>query len=367
MKPGFDGRVGLQQRVLPHYRQAFFDRLAQACSGGLSVFAGKPRPKEAILPTEHLDQAEYWPARNTHLLDGAFYLCSQPGIVEWLEEIQPDALILEANPRYLSNRKAIRWMKRRGKPVIGWGLGAAPPAGLLAPIRILARRSYYQHFDAMIAYSSRGAEQFAAYGVPRQATFVALNSVAPAPPAPPQRQPVENRPVRLLFVGRLQHRKRVDLLLRACQSLKHPVELRIVGDGPAREIWEQLANRVFPTAEFTGAQTGQDLQKHYHWADLFVLPGTGGLAVQEAMAHGLPVVVAQGDGTQRDLVTNDTGWLVQPGDLSSLLSTLERALAHPTRLPEMGRAAHAFVVQHANIDAMTRVFVQALEFASEEA
>lgn len=367
MKPGFEGRVGLQQRVLPHYRQAFFDRLAQECDGGLSVFAGKPRPHEAILTTDKLDRAEFWPASNIHLFSGALYLCSQPGVVDWLEATQPDALVLEANPRYLSNRKAIGWMKKQGRPVIGWGLGAAPPTGPLGPIRSWARRSYYRRFEAMIAYSSQGAEQFAAYGVPREAVFVALNSVTAAPPSPPDRPPIENRPVRILFVGRLQSRKRIDLLLRACQTIQKPIELRIVGDGPSRKEWSQLAAQILPTTLFTGSQTGQDLEKHYLWADLFVLPGTGGLAVQEAMAHGLPVIVAQGDGTQGDLVTADTGWQVQPGELGSLQMALETALMRPTRLTEMGKAAHSFVSQHANIDAMAREFVRALELAGGEA
>ena len=39
----FPGRLGLQQRVLPAYRAPFFDLLAGACQGGLSVFAGEAR------------------------------------------------------------------------------------------------------------------------------------------------------------------------------------------------------------------------------------------------------------------------------------------------------------------------------------
>jgi glycosyltransferase involved in cell wall biosynthesis len=366
MKPGFQDRVGLQQRVLPHYRQPFFDRLAQDCGGGLSVFAGQPRPDEAILTTERLHHAQYWPARNIHRFSGALFLCSQPNIVEWLNATQPGALILEANPRYLSNRRALTWMSNQGKPVLGWGLGASPPKGPLTPVRRMARWSYYRRFDAMIAYSSQGAEQFAAYGVPRQSIFVALNSVAPAPTRAPNRPPILDRPTRILFVGRLQPRKRVDLLLQACQALEHPLEIRIVGDGPAREEWSQLATEILPQTEFTGAQTGTDLENHYRWADLFVLPGTGGLAVQEAMSYGLPVIVAQGDGTQRDLVNPDTGWLVKPGSLQSLQSALETAISQPARLAEMGRASFEFVVQHANIDAMAQVFVRALNYTSRE-
>jgi len=47
-------RVGLQQRILPEYRVAFFDRLATACLQGLSVFAGEPCPGEAVETAEVL-------------------------------------------------------------------------------------------------------------------------------------------------------------------------------------------------------------------------------------------------------------------------------------------------------------------------
>ncbi|HJX41526.1 MAG TPA: hypothetical protein VJ345_08690, partial [Anaerolineales bacterium] len=55
----FSGRLGLQQRVLPDYRAPFFDRLAELCEGGLSVFAGLPGPEEGIRPAERLDVADH--------------------------------------------------------------------------------------------------------------------------------------------------------------------------------------------------------------------------------------------------------------------------------------------------------------------
>jgi glycosyltransferase involved in cell wall biosynthesis len=105
----------------------------------------------------------------------------------------------------------------------------------------------------------------------------------------------------------------------------------------------------------------------FRQADLFVLPGTGGLAVQQAMSHGLPVVVAEADGTQRELVRPGNGWLVAPGDLPGLIETLQRALADPARLRRMGEASHRIVVEEVNTEVMLRVFLQALEAVTGEA
>ncbi len=121
-----------------------------------------------------------------------------------------------------------------------------------------------------------------------------------------------------------------------------------------------MAKDVFPAAEFTGSQHGEALQACFAWADLFVLPGTGGLAVQEAMAAGLPVIVAEGDGTERDLVSAENGWLVPVGNAAALHAQLEAALMDPTTLREMGRRSHALVREHFNIERMTDIFVQVM-------
>jgi len=118
----FKGKLALQQRVLPAYRVPFFDLLAQSCEG-MSLFAGQARPVEMI-SSGRTQIAKYVEARNIHLLNGSSYLCYQRGFVNWLEEWNPDALIVEANPRYLSTPAAVRWMHARGRKVIGWGLGA---------------------------------------------------------------------------------------------------------------------------------------------------------------------------------------------------------------------------------------------------
>jgi glycosyltransferase involved in cell wall biosynthesis len=83
------------------------------------------------------------------------------------------------------------------------------------------------------------------------------------------------------------------------------------------------------------------------------------LAIQQAMAHGLPVVVAQGDGTQEDLVRPSNGWLVPPGDLSSLIQTLKSALGDRRRLREMGAESYRIVSEEVNLEKMANVFVQA--------
>jgi len=357
----------LQQRVLPSYRVPFFDMLASACAGGMSLFAGQPRAEESILKGE-LRVADYAPARNIHLLKGPFYFCYQRGFLDWLSEWDPDVLIVEANPRYLTTPPAIKWMQERGRPVIAWGLGAPPPSVSPHFFRKYGERkkgAFLNHFDRLIAYSQRGANEFASFGFPHEKIVVAHNAVSPAPKDLPSHKPLTINQVTILFVGRLQARKRVDSLLHACAEVPEPgPRLVIVGNGPERRNLEAIAQRVYPSAQFVGAKHGDELKPYFTEADLFVLPGTGGLAVQEAMSHGLPVIVAKGDGTQDDLVRPENGWQIPPGDDGALVSTLREALSDVKRLRMMGEESYRIVSQEINLEKMVETFVEALNSVS---
>jgi len=356
----FPGRLGLQQRVLPSYRVPFFDMLASACEGGLSLFAGQPRAEESILSGK-LKVANDTAARNIHLFKGSLYFCYQRGLLDWLSNWNPDALIVEANPRYLSTPAAIRWMRQRGRLVLGWGLGAPLLAGPLSGLRQSNWARFINRFDAIIAYSQRGADEYVAYDFPRERIFVAHNAVSTAPENPPAPKPLTLNRATILFVGRLQARKRIDALLRACAEMPEPQpRLVIIGDGPERENLQQ----VYPSAEFIGSKHGDELNPYFAEADLFVLPGTGGLAVQEAMSHGLPVVVAKGDGTQDDLVRPENGWQIPPGDDEALVSTMKEALSDISRLRKMGTESYRIVSQEINLEKMVESFVEALNSVS---
>jgi glycosyltransferase involved in cell wall biosynthesis len=91
------------------------------------------------------------------------------------------------------------------------------------------------------------------------------------------------RPI-FLNVGRVSTEKRVEEFL----ALDLPGTKVVVGDGPQRPELEAR----FPGARFTGVKTGDELARHYSFADAFVFPSrfeTFGLVALEALACGLPV------------------------------------------------------------------------------
>ena len=363
-------RLGIQQRILPAYRVPFFDMLAGECEGGLSLFAGDPLPGEGVI-TGELSISRVYHANNRRLpfnLGGALW---QTNILDWVKEWDPDILICEANPRTRTTPAAIRAVKSRGGSVIGWGLGAPDFHGILAPFLESYRRSVLYEYDAIISYSQTGADQYARLGIPPERIFTACNAVAakPAHSAPERKPTATAAELKLLFVGRLQERKRVDLLLEACARQPEGMQpvLWIVGDGPALDTLREKAKKVFPRAVFFGALQGRELEEKFSAADLFVLPGTGGLAVQQAMSFALPVIVAEADGTQEDLVRPENGWRITPGHLDELTKTITLALRDISILRAMGQESYSIVSREINLERMVEGFKKAILFALSNA
>ncbi len=370
----FSGRVGIIQRVIPAYRVPFFDLLAQSCTDGVCIAAGEPRPEETIHTSTDVKIAEYYPIKNIHVgrVSSPFYLCWQSGLTGWLKDWQPDVLIIEANPRYISSRFAANWMRARQRPVIGWGLGVPttspheqnPLNHTLKTARRPGRQRFLGLFDAIIAYSNRGAREYRTAGFPEDKVYAAINAVSSRPigPAPDHQRSAVQRPT-VLFVGRLQERKRIDLLIKACAALPEEFQpvLKIVGEGPAMNAYQELARQIYPGTFFTGALHGEALANVFREADLFVLPGTGGLAVQEAMTYGLPLIVAEGDGTQADLVRPENGWLVEEANIDALCNALHEALTDPTRLRKMGANSYRIAQEDVNIETMVQIFIHAMQ------
>ena len=375
----FPGRVGIQQRVLPTYRVPFFDRLAPRCAGGLQVFAGEPRAQEGIAVADTLSGAGLVQGRNYQVGQVGFHLCWQRGLLPWLRQWKPDVLVVSANPRLLSTHLAVRLMRAEGRAVVGWGLGSpafSSGSGVTRAPRQWVIRRFLRSFDALVAYGSVGAAEYVRAGVPPDRVLIAFNAVSNADAEALSAQLSEHpdlvrryrqdlglsgKPV-VLFVGRLMPQKRVDDLLRACSTLSDMCELLIVGDGPERAALENLAATLLPQTRFLGHLQGQDLALAYAAADLFVLPGTGGLAVHEAMLYGKPVVVGASDGTQADLVREGSNGFILPagGGVNALERTIRSCLGDSRSLRRMGLESRRIATEEVSIGAMVDAFVRTL-------
>jgi phosphatidylinositol alpha 1,6-mannosyltransferase len=131
----------------------------------------------------------------------------------------------------------------------------------------------------------------------------------------------------LLYVGRLATEKRVDWLRPALDALP-AARLAIVGDGPSREELKALFAGTHTV--FTGFLQGEDLSHAYASADVFCFPSaseTFGNVVLEAMASGLPVIVARSGGQVDHVRQGHNGLLFPTEDQDALTRAIERLVS----------------------------------------
>lgn len=161
----------------------------------------------------------------------------------------------------------------------------------------------------------------------------------------------------LLTVGRLQHRKGQDLVLRAIADWSaedRPVHYVIVGDGDDRARLERLTMDLSleRCVTFAGAVPDAELPAYYGAADLFVHPNRThgsdfegfGLVFLEAAASGLAAVGGSSGGVPEAVEDGVTGTLVSGTSAAELLGVLQHLVRSPERRRSMGKAARARVV-----------------------
>lgn len=133
---------------------------------------------------------------------------------------------------------------------------------------------------------------------------VELDAFAPQTSTPQQRAQIREQyhipqdATVACFVGRLGREKSVDVLLRFwAQEMKPQDNMRllIIGDGPEKELLEQLAQQlgITDTVVFTGKVLHPDLPPYVHTCDIYVtasLSDTNSISMLEGMAGGLPVL-----------------------------------------------------------------------------
>jgi glycosyltransferase involved in cell wall biosynthesis len=156
--------------------------------------------------------------------------------------------------------------------------------------------------------------------------------------------PTEPRSGYLLFVGRLDPQKNLDVFLKALAQAGLNRPLKIVGQGELENSLRQLADELGLQVEFTGTLSNDALPALYASSWAFVLPSLfEGMpkVLIEAMACAAPCLGSDVEGIRDLIVDGDNGLLVQP-TVAGLSAGLQRLEDDDLRT-HIGRQARCFV------------------------
>lgn len=199
--------------------------------------------------------------------------------------------------------------------------------------------------DAIVCISEHERRTALLAGLPAARLHVVTNAVAAvAPVAEPIAVDWPPGKLRLLFVGRFDRQKGIDLLYQALPQLGDEVHALLAGGAV-------LADSDLPpppaNATELGWLTPGQLQTLFAEADLLVVPSRWegfGLIATEAMRASLAVVACRVGGLGEIVVDGQTGVLIEPGDAVALATAVRRY--NREQWQQMGRAGRQRFEQH---------------------
>ena len=174
-----------------------------------------------------------------------------------------------------------------------------------------------------------------------------------------------------VFVGRLSREKGLSTLVDAWAHLRSDLRLKIVGDGPDREVLSATAARD-ARIEIVGRRTLAETLAIVGDAVCLIMPSlwyeTFGRVIMEAFAVGTPVIASR-LGAMGEIVTEGrTGALFEVGNAADLAGAVDRMVAAPERLAGMRAAARqAFEDKYTadrRYELMTAAYERAVQLAA---
>lgn len=175
----------------------------------------------------------------------------------------------------------------------------------------------------------------------------------------------------LLFTGRLDTRKRIDLLLSAISFIKNDVpEIFgiIIGDGPEKQKLIKLANKlnIANNVLFVNAIYDEnELVKYFKSSEIYVIPGLAGLSILHAFAYSIPIIIStsKNNGPESELVTNyKTGILFQESNLKELVLAIKFYLDNEQQKSKIVATALELVKEKYNSKTMCLGFINAIYY-----
>lgn len=281
------------------------------------------------------------------------YSVSLPALIrgrikQELDNFQPHVIHI-ATPSFLGFF-ALRYARSRNMPVISlyhtnflsyipYYFRKVPT--LIKPVQrwmTSAMRRFYNHCDTVYIPSCAMKKQLEGLGVQKEKLILWQRGIDLRLFNPQKRDMAyiqditgNDRP-NILFASRLVWEKNIQTLIDIYKRLRETQlshNFIVAGDGPAGEEMK----RQMPEAIFMGKLPHTKLAKLYASSDVFIFPSiseTYGNVVVEAMASGLPCVIADGGGSA-DLVRHgQTGYKCLPKSAGDYLIYIRMLLADPT-------------------------------------
>jgi len=285
-----------------------------------------------------------------------------------IKEIQPDFVILFLHLKDVVMVPIILYCRTHGIPVIYWnqGINIRTPD---AKLKNALFHGIHRLCDALITYTPEMKKNFPKSCQDR--LFIAYNTLnfsgIDKTALPPKEEIKKKYGIKedkvILYISRILPYKRVDLVMESFRDVEN-VAVVIVGPGFSQA--QQAFCDAHDNLYYLGEKYGDDVNEIYHIGDIFTTPGHIGLAVNEAMFWGLPIVLLKGKHAPEAYYIKDgvTGYFAE--DENDYRNYVLNLLKDDARRAEMSRATLEQYRKEVSIDRMYQGFIDAVRYCERK-
>lgn len=281
---------------------------------------------------------------------GSYTFRMQSGVLEKIREIKPDVVVNMCHVGNATHWRIIGFKKISGFKLAAWQCGYEYHPGRLKGWLL---NRFVPRYDHHLAYHSNARDYALSHGARADQITVMHNTIneekiATLPKDEARALLVGKHPEIgdrkiILFVGAVLAEKRIEVILQALDRMKrNDAVLVLVGDGEHLPVIRQLCAERDDVV-ITGSIV-EGVGPYFDAAELYVLPGTGGLGINEAMAHRLPIVSGFADGSADDLVVDgENGFRLRENTPAELAEKMAAILDNPELARRMGERSRELI------------------------
>lgn len=357
----------------PSYRKDFFELLNKKLKHEGHEFAfyyGSKKDNASRQETESDFITKRFPIVSSKWA-GIDFLCFK-GFKQEFIDFKPDVVVLQFHVAILSYWWTYYYMRRHNIPFIIWDCNYTRDTlgGLSVKIRRALVDYTYKKASACITYGTVFRDYLIRLGRKPTDIFVAQNTINIGSIISKRSSICANRlfdhPIRFLYVGALLDRKYVHTAVSAISRIindGYDVYFDIIGDGPEKAKIGQIIreNKMTERIIMHGPKHGEEVKSFFEGDDVFILPGTGGLAINEAMAYAMPIISTVGDDTVVDLIDGNGILLKEFGNIEEIVFAIRCFLNTSTEEKQlMSQRSEKIVCEKASLDNMANQHMKAI-------
>jgi glycosyltransferase involved in cell wall biosynthesis len=367
-------KIVILHPILPAYRKDFFELLnKQLKKKGieLTVMHGTSHFKQINSDTDPTYPTVPLLTREGRFL--GYRIVRWKGVFSKLRSISPDMVIILFSPGNLTFWLVQLYCYYNKIKVGIWSNGSVRQeiTGLKKKIRGIFLNFFLFRALFHLSYGSRYKKELLALGIEESKIFVAQNTINVEKIISfcAGRKPEKSGEyLTFLSVGVLIRDKNLSNAIRAVSRLireNYKVHFDIIGKGTIIEELRALVKeeKMEKNIFVLGYKSDAEIPQYFLNADVFIMPGTGGLAINEAMAYGLPLISTIADGTIIDLlIEGQNGYYVdEMASVDNLYEVCKRTLKkEKNELIEMGNLSRQIVTEKATLQNMVNNFEKAI-------